>query len=104
MFSLTSLWKKPNTIKIPVQNYSKEQFQKNMNGILLKKYCNDFYYKSNIDSDSNLKINKKNDSLIPFNNDNGNNGNNNDNGNNIIIIILASVTSICFYFYKFLKV
>jgi hypothetical protein len=101
MFSLTSLWKKPNTIKIPIQNYSKEQFQKNMNGILLKKYCNDFYYKSNIDWNSE----KKNDSLIPFNNDNDNgSNNNNDNGNNIIIIILASVTSICFYFYKFLKV
>ena len=91
MFSFTSLWKKPNTIKIPIQNYTKEIFQKNMNGILLKKYCNDFYYKSNIDSNIYSESNKNKNSLIPFDN---------DNNNNIIIIFLASVTSICFYFYK----
>lgn len=90
MFSFTSLWKKPNTIKIPIQKYTTENLKKNMNGILVKKYCNDFYYKSSIDSESNTN----NDSLIPFGNDN----------NNIIIIIMASVTSICFYFYKFFKV
>ncbi len=88
MFSLTSLWKKPNSIKIPIQKYSKENFQKNMNSILVKKYCNDFYYKPNTE----LETDKNNNSLILFNNDNDN--------NNIILIILASVTSVCFYFYK----
>ena len=89
MFSFTSLYKKQNTIKIPIQKYTKDNFQKNMNGILLKKYCNDFYYNSNIDSE----FNSNNDSLIKFDNDNNNN-------NNIIILIIASVTSIFFYFYK----
>ena len=88
MFSFTSLWKKPNTIKIPIQKYTKENFQKNMNGILVKKYYNDSHYKKSIESESD----KNNDSLIPF-----------DNDNNIIVVLLASVTSIFFYFYKYLK-
>ena len=50
MFSFTSLFKKQNSIKIPIEKYTNENFKKNMNGILVKKYCNDFYYKSNIPS------------------------------------------------------
>lgn len=81
MFSFTSLGKKQNNISIQIEKIMKENFQKNMNGILVKKYFNDFSYKSKIDS---------NDS--------------NDSNNNIIIIILVSVTtSFCFYFYKSLR-
>jgi hypothetical protein len=94
MFLINSLHKKQNTIKVSIQKYNNEVFKKNVNGILLKKYCNDFNYKKNIDSDSDSD--KNNNSLIPFDNDN--------NNNNIIIILFASVTtSICFYFYKYLK-
>jgi hypothetical protein len=88
MFSFTSFGKKQNNITIPIKNFMRENFQKNMNGILVKKYCNDCYYKSNIDS----------------NNNDSNDNNNDSNNNTIIIIILASVTtSFCFYFYKSLK-
>ena len=84
MFSITSFGKKQNNITIPIQKIMKENFQKNMNGILVKKYCNDCSYKSNVDSI-----------------DNDSNDSNDSNNNTIIIIILASVTtSFCFYFYK----
>lgn len=87
MFSFTSFGKKQNNITIPIQKIMKENFQKNMNGILVKKYCNDSYYKSKIDFDSNDNDSNNNDS--------------NDSNNNIIIIIMVSVTtSICFYIYK----
>jgi len=84
MFSFTSFGKKQNNITLPIQKIMKENFQKNMNGILVKKYCNDCYYKSKIDS-------------------NDNDSNDSNNNNTIIIIMVSVTTSICFYFYKSLK-
>lgn len=91
MFSFTSFGKKQNNITIQIEKIMKENFQKNMNGILVKKYCNDCSYKSKIDSKDSIDSNINDDS-------------NHSNNNTIIIIILASVTtSFCFYFYKSLK-